>query len=368
LLEAQPPADDGNPTRVTRVPGTAYQYSNLGYGVLQLLMTDVTGLAFPELMQETVLGPLGMTSSTFEQPLPEELRDRATTEHYVNGQPFEGKRHHYPLLAPGGLWTTPSDLARFAIEIMRARAGESNRLLSQEMAGEMLTSQIEVDESFLSDSYGLGFDLAENGREFRFMHTGGTWGSTSLLWVHPETGQGAVIMTNSASGEGAIRLEILLSIAAEYGWPLALLPFETIDLVVVVAANLFNLLMTAIFLTRPAGWKRFERVVGLVMVALALPLGAAVILNLLGKREWWFVVLPLPLILHCVVELFLDYILKLDFRKTRLLGPYLALFYLGQMGLIGYAFVVQPTYGFVTLVTYFLCLGATRYAHAKGVG
>jgi len=368
LLEAQPPADDGSPTRVTRVPGTAYQYSNLGYGVLQLLMTDVTGQPFSELMQETVLGPVGMTSSTFEQPLPEELRDRATAEHYVNGQPFEGKRHHYPLLASGGLWTTPSDLARFAIEIVRARAGESDLLLSQEMASEMLTPQIEVPESFFSDSYGLGFDLADEGREFRFMHTGGTWGSTCLLWVHPETGQGAVIMTNSASGEGAIRLEILLGIAAEYGWPLAFLPFETIDLVVVVVANLFNLLMTSIFFTRPKGWKRFERVVGLVVVALALPLGAAAILNLLGNREWWFVVLPLPLILHCVVELFLDYILKLDFRKTRLLGPYLLLFYLGQMGLIGYAFVLAPAYGFVTLATYFLCLGATRYAHAKGVG
>jgi CubicO group peptidase (beta-lactamase class C family) len=365
LLEAQPPADDGRPTRVTRVPGTAYEYSNLGYGVVQLLMTDVTHQPFSELMQETVLGPVGMTSSTFEQPLPEQFRDRATTEHYVNGQPFEGKRHHFPLLASGGLWTTPSDLARFAIEIMRARAGESDLLLSQELASEMLTPQIEVPESFFSDSYGLGFDLAAEGQEFRFMHTGGTWGSTCLLWVYPETGQGAVIMTNSASGEGAIRFEILLSIAAEYGWPLA--PFKTIDLVVVVAANLFNLLITAIFLTRPKGWKRFERGAGLVMVGMAVPLGAAVILNLLANREWWFVLLPLPLILHCVVELLLDYILKLDFRKTRLLGPYLALFYLGQMALIGYAFAVEPAYGFVTLATYFLCLGATRHAHAKSV-
>ena len=368
LLEAQPPTDDGSPTRVTQVPGTAYQYSNFGYGVVQLLMTDVTHQPFSELVQETVLGPVGMPSSTFEQPLPEELRDRATTEHYVNGQPFEGKRHHYPILAPAGLWTTPSDLARFAVEIMRARAGESDLLLSQEMAGEMLTPQVEVRESFLSDSYGLGFDLAGEGQEFRFMHTGGTWGSTCMLWVHPETGQGAVIMTNSASGEGAIRFEILLSIAAEYGWPLALLPFETIDLVVVAAANLFNLVMAAIFLTRPKGWKRFERVAGLVLVGMAVPLGAAVILNALGKRGWWVVVLPLPLILHCIVELLLDYILKLDFRKTRLLGPYLALFYLGQMGLIGYAFIVEPVYGFATLATYFLCLGATRYAHAKGVG
>lgn len=183
-------------------------------------MTDVTHQPFSELVQETVLGPVDMTSSTFEQPLPEKLWERATTEHYVNGQPFEGKRHHYPFLASGGLWTTPSDLARFAIEIMRARAGEADLLLSQETAGEMLTPQVEVHESFFSDSYGLGFDLAGEGQEFRFMHTGGTWGSTCILWVYPETGQGTVIMTNSASGEGAIRFEILLSIAAEYGWPL----------------------------------------------------------------------------------------------------------------------------------------------------
>jgi len=136
----------------------------------------------------------------------------------------------------------------------------------------------------------------------------------------------------------------------------------------VVVANLFNLLMAAIFVTRPRGWKWFERVVGLILVALALLLGAAVILNLLLQREWWLVVLPVPLILHGIVELLLDYILKLDFRRTRWLGPYLALFYLGQWGLIGYAFAVQPAYGFITLVTYFLCLGATRYAHSKGVG
>lgn len=222
LLEAEAPAGEGQPVRVTRVPGTAYQYSNLGYGVVQLLMTDVTHRPFSRLMQELVLGPLGMASSTFEQPLREELRDRATTEHYVDGQPFEGKRHHYPFLASGGLWTTPSDLARFALEIMRARGGESELLLSQEMAAEMLTAQIERDQDLTGDSYGLGFDLAGSGREFRFVHTGGTWGSTCLLWVHPETGQGAVIMTNSASGEGAIRFEILISIAAEYGWPLEL--------------------------------------------------------------------------------------------------------------------------------------------------
>jgi CubicO group peptidase (beta-lactamase class C family) len=220
LLEAEPTVDGGSPTRVTRVPGTAYQYSNLGYGVVQLLVTDVTHQSFSDLMSEIVLEPVGMADSTFVQPLPEAFRARAATEHDVNGLPFEGKRHHFPVLAAGGLWTTPSDLARFAIELMRAHAGKSDQLLSEEMAGEMFTPQSETGESGLVDSYGLGFDLGGNGQAFRFMHTGGTWGSTSLLWVHPETGQGVVIMTNSTTGNGAIRFEILAAIAVVYGWPL----------------------------------------------------------------------------------------------------------------------------------------------------
>ena len=105
-----------------------------------------------------------------------------------------------------------------------------------------------------------------------------------------------------------------------------------------------------------------------MLVALALPLGAAVILYAIGQRAWWFIALPIPLVLHAAVELVLDYILKVNWRETRLLGPILGLFYLGQMGLIGYAFLVQPLYGFVTLATYFICLGATRYAHTKSVG
>jgi CubicO group peptidase (beta-lactamase class C family) len=55
--------------------------------------------------------------------------------------------------------------------------------------------------------------------DFAILHTGATWGSTSLVWAHPETGQGVVIMTNSATGS-MIRFEILLGIALEYGWPL----------------------------------------------------------------------------------------------------------------------------------------------------
>jgi len=98
------------------------------------------------------------------------------------------------------------------------------------------------------------------------------------------------------------------------------------------------------------------------------PVGGAVVLNGINGREWWAIVLPLFLILHCVIELLLDYVLRLNFRKTALLWPYISVYYLALMGMIGYNFLVSQIYGFVTLATYFLNLLATWYAHSKGVG
>jgi CubicO group peptidase (beta-lactamase class C family) len=216
MLDAEPGVDVDGPTHVAMVPGTTWDYANADYAIVGLLMADVTQKPVHQLVGETVLKPLGMTSSTLEQPLPKELRVRATTEHYANGQPFEGKRHHYPI---GGLWTTPSDLARFAIEIMLAYTGQAEEAISHEMAREMLRPQIDTPDQGLSDAEGLGFHLAGEERSFRIFHTGGTWGSTCVLWAYPETGQGAVVMTNSASNQGLIRFEILYSIAAEYEWP-----------------------------------------------------------------------------------------------------------------------------------------------------
>ena len=219
LLEAQPPVE-GSPTRVTHTPGTVYQYANLGYGVLELLINDTTRQPFSKFMQDTVLSPLNLSRSTFSQPLPENFRSNAVTEHYFDGTPYPDKRHHFPVLAAGGLWTTPSDLARFAIDLMLAYNGERGRLLSPEMAREMLSPQIEIPDNPFADAAGLGFMLGDAQGTPIVFHTGGTWGSTSLLWFFPESGDGVVIMTNTAGGDGAIRFEILLGLAQIYGWPL----------------------------------------------------------------------------------------------------------------------------------------------------
>jgi len=274
LLEGQTPSEQGDPTRVTRVPGSAYEYSNFGYGVVELLIEEAAQRDFAVLMQETVLTPLEMTSSTFEQPLPARLRSRAVSEHYVSGEPFAEKRHHFPIRAAGGLWTTPSDLARFAIEIMRTYQGDSDLLLSQPLAVEMLTPQIEIPDQGFIHSYGLGFDLGGQGQSFFAEHTGGTWGSTALLWFYPETGQGAVIMTNSAANQGAIRFELLMSIAKEYGWPLwtfMLLTNRVLPVWGMVTLLSLVVLVWLLIRLRAVPWKK--KLLWLPLVGLLGPLG-----------------------------------------------------------------------------------------------
>jgi hypothetical protein len=138
-----------------------------------------------------------------------------------------------------------------------------------------------------------------------------------------------------------------------------------VDTAVFVMANLVNLGMIGIFLARPQGWRRLERVIGLLMIVLVLPLALVVGFNAVTGREWWFVVLPLLLAVFLLVELVLDYILKRNFRQTRLLGPYLLLYYAALMGMVGYTFLTRELYGIITLVTYFLQLGATWYSYRQ---
>ena len=141
--------------------------------------------------------------------------------------------------------------------------------------------------------------------------------------------------------------------------------YRIIDITIFIIANLVNLLLIGIFLSRPKGLKKVEQVLGLFVVTMILPVGVAIILNFLAKREWWTIVLPLIFILFLKVELLFDYILTWNFRKTRWLWPYLLLYYTALMAMIGYSFLIGKSYGFVTLGTYFLGLFATWYSYAK---
>lgn len=208
LLNGAEPANSAA-VRVDTQPGSLQRYSGGGVTVAQLLMSDVTGRPFAQLMEETVLRPIGMIHSTYAQPLPATLTHNAATAHRRDGTPIAGKWHTYPEQAAAGLWTTPTDLARLMIAVQRSAAGAEGGLLSPAMTREMLRPQF--------GSYGLGFGVAGEGKARIFTHGGSNAGFRAMFVGFAGTGQGAVVMTNGDMGDALLQ-EILRSIARVYGW------------------------------------------------------------------------------------------------------------------------------------------------------
>jgi CubicO group peptidase (beta-lactamase class C family) len=208
VLDGAPPANTAAVV-VDRKPGSAWRYSGGGLTIAQLMMTDVTGEPFPQLMRRLVLAPVGMSESTYEQPLPASRAAQGATGYLAVGAPVAGRFHTYPEMAAAGLWTTPSDLAKWAIALQRAYDGRPSPLLSQSMARQMLTPGL--------GDWGLGIEVQGEGPSLRFSHGGDDWGFKAELVGWFTGGRAIVIMAN---GDGAITVEasLLQAIAREYGW------------------------------------------------------------------------------------------------------------------------------------------------------
>lgn len=201
-------ATDAERVRSVSRPGEEFSYSGGGYLVLQLLLTEAAERPFAQLAKELVLDPAGMPMSTFEQPLPHELWNQAAVGHNRQGSPLDGAWHILPEQAAGGLWTTPSDLAAFMLSIWRSYHKKSEALLSQNLARQMLTRQI--------DDFGLGFALPSSGVA-RFQHGGGNAGYRCFAVLSVDGADGAVIMTNGDNGEQLI-WDVFEIIGRAYGW------------------------------------------------------------------------------------------------------------------------------------------------------
>jgi CubicO group peptidase (beta-lactamase class C family) len=141
-----------------------------------------------------VLGPLGMSDSSYQQPLPEHRWAQAAHGHRIGGAPVAGGWHVYPEMAAGGLWTTPSDLARFAAAVQRARANAARAILPAELAGELLRPQAP------NAQMGLGLLLEGEASSLRFGHGGDDEGFLARLLASAAPGSGVVVMVNSDHG------------------------------------------------------------------------------------------------------------------------------------------------------------------------
>ena len=196
-----------DPVRAYKAPGESRRYSGGGYTVMQQLVADVHGKPFVTVMRDEVLDPIGMSRSTYEQPIPPERQDDIATGYRSNGDRVPGGWHTYPEQAAAGLWTTPSELALYAREMQRAWKGESTRVLGEAVAREMLTP----DE----DDWGLGPSISQDGERFR--HGGSNQGFRCTFAAYIDGDDGVFVMTNSDSGS-QLASEVAITVAHAYRW------------------------------------------------------------------------------------------------------------------------------------------------------
>jgi CubicO group peptidase (beta-lactamase class C family) len=207
ILSGTPPAKN-KPITIGAVPGSQHRYSRGGYDITQQLLMDVAAEPFEDFMQTVVLDPLGMTHSSFRQPLPPSLLRLAATPHLAGGaRILEGLRTSE--MAMAGLWSTPSDLAQYLISIQRSLSGSNDGLIGRQLAKDMLSRQ--------KGYHGLGPIISGEGETVRFGHDGFNEGFISSMVGYEKFGQGAVVMANSGFSFMLIK-EVLDSIARAYKW------------------------------------------------------------------------------------------------------------------------------------------------------
>jgi CubicO group peptidase (beta-lactamase class C family) len=164
-------------------PRGAFSYSNGGYALLGQLIADVTGGSYPEAATGLVLGPLGMSGSSFPATWP---ATGAVTGYRLAGdgsfEPAPAKVCTLP--AAGGLWTTAADLVRFGLSWAS--------LLPAALAGEALAPHVARDST--GAQMGLGWLLNEP--QDVCGHAGGGLGAASSLIIRRSTGQPSVALAN----------------------------------------------------------------------------------------------------------------------------------------------------------------------------
>jgi CubicO group peptidase (beta-lactamase class C family) len=208
ILNGKKPANN-EAVRSMYPPSLKYEYSGGGTTISQLIVQDVTGQPYDVYMWNNVLKPIGMTHSFYTQPPPANKQNLLATGYYNDGKNVNGKYHIYPENGAAGLWTNPTDLARYIIETQLSLSGKSNKVLSRQMTKLRLTP-------YIDSSVALGVFILKKGNEKYFSHEGVDEGFVSEYYGSIENGNGVVVMANTYN---TILLdEIINSIASVYNW------------------------------------------------------------------------------------------------------------------------------------------------------
>ncbi len=188
------------PDRIFKA-GTMPAYSNYGTALAGHIVERVSGMPFDDYLDQHVFGPLGMTKSSFRQPLPEALLAGMAQGYRSDSDKPQG----YELinLSPAGsLASTGADMARFMIAHLQNGAFGDTRILSEDTATKMHGTPLEILPNVNRMLLGF-YETSTNGHRI-ISHGGDTQYFHSDLHLFVDDGVGYFISFNSSGKEGAV--------------------------------------------------------------------------------------------------------------------------------------------------------------------
>lgn len=118
-------------------PGTDWQYSGGGYTIIQMALEDTFNKPIAELAKEYIFSPLGLKNTTMIQPNEKGFLTNVALVHDKDGKVIKTGLPITPQVGPSGLWSTPTDLAKIAIEMQNALRNKNNKVISHNVAKKM---------------------------------------------------------------------------------------------------------------------------------------------------------------------------------------------------------------------------------------
>lgn len=189
--------------------GRRFHYSNLGFGVLGELVAGLRGRPWADVVRDEVLLPLGMTRTT---PRPVSPAAQGFAVHpWADLVLPEPEHDAVSMAAAGQLWSTLTDLGRFAAFLL----GDTGGVLAPGTLEEMCQPAGGAVEGAEWSAYGLGVMVASSHGHVLVGHGGSMPGFLAGLWVDQVEQVGAVSLSNATSGGDATLTGDLIQVVRE---------------------------------------------------------------------------------------------------------------------------------------------------------
>jgi CubicO group peptidase (beta-lactamase class C family) len=195
-------------TEATAPPGTYYHYSNAGYKTLGVVIEEIGGQPFGDIIQARLLDPLEMAAT--DPIITNETRKRLAVGYEAfyddrppaPGRPFATGTWLEYVAADGSIASTPADMAAFVRMLINRGQGPLGRIVSEESFDLMTRQVIAAREERRDCFYGYGLEIHESDGCTYIAHGGGMVGYYSWMLADMSNGLGVVVLMNGP-GDGS---------------------------------------------------------------------------------------------------------------------------------------------------------------------